>query len=334
MITPANLNLFFTNLNTSIGETYSSTPVRHEAFTSTIPCSTEQMAFAWIGRLDKLRLWLGPRVTHEPAPQTYLVTPQPFELTETIDRFKLDDDQMGVYYRTLPEMGLQAKRWPDFQMRDMLQNTGAWTGTPQNGLDGLTYFNTAHPIDLYNAGAGTYSNDFTGGPVNITYNKPGGTTTIATGGAFGVTPLATIYEYMMQLKAEDGEPVGVTPNMLLIPPQLKAEAELIVNSTFLAPPAWATVSSQVGAADNPFRRFGLTVEIWELLASDATTWYLMDTTKAYRPMLWILREAPVWAYRVQEIDPAVFEAHTYLYGVWARGCPAWGFSWLMVRSGP
>jgi phage major head subunit gpT-like protein len=293
------------------------------------------MSFAWIGRLDKMRLWLGPRITHEPAPQTYTVTPQPFELTEAIDRFKLDDDMMGVYYRTLPEMALQAKRWPDFQMRDMLRNQGAWTGLPQNGLDGLTYFNTAHPVDLYNSGAGTYSNDFTGGGANVAYkNAAGGTVNVLTGGAFSPTALATVVEYMMQLKAEDGEPVGVTPNKLLVPPQLRLESELVVKSTFFAPPAWGTIASQVGAADNPLARFGLEPEVWELLAGDSSTWYVQDTTKAFRPMLWILRYAPVAAYRIAETDPVVFDSHKYLYGYWARGCPAWGFSWLMVRSGP
>lgn len=335
MITPAQLDRFLVTLNTSIGETYSSTPVRYPEFSSTVPCESEQMSFAWIGRLDKMRLWTGSRVTHEPAPQTYTVTPQPFELTETIDRFRLDDDHMGVYMRTIPEMGLQAKRWPDLQMRDMLQNKGAWTGTPQNGLDGLTFFNTAHPVDLYDASKGTYSNDFTGGPVNVAYKKPDGSTVnVATGGALNVNPLATVYEYMTQLSGEDGEPVGVTPNVLLVPPALRLEAETLVKSTFFAPPAWGGISSQVGAADNAFRRFGLEPVIWEILNSDATTWYMLDTTKAYRPLIWVLREAPTWAYRVAETDPSVFDAHKFLYGVWARGCPAWGFSWLMVRSGP
>ncbi len=340
LITPANLAFWFTKLDTQLGYTYSITPTFHEQIASVIPSSTEQNGYAWIGRLDKFRLWQGSRITHEPAPQTYFLINQPFELTEKIDRFKLDDDQMGVYERTMPEMAIQAKKWPDYQLRDLIENSGAQTGNRQNGLDGLTFFNTAHPIDLYNSAAGTYSNDFSGGGANVTY--PNGKT-ILPGGAFGPTSVATLYSYMLQLKAENGEPLGVMPNEILVPTALATEAELVLKSTFYAPPAWNTIgtgasistaggnAAQVGAADNPIRRFGLDFRIIPELTLP-NYWYLLDTKKAFKPFLWQMRQAPVLAARVQEIDPVVFDTHAYLWGYWARGAPGWGFSWLACRS--
>lgn len=331
-ISAANLAFWFTKLDTQLGYTYSITPTFAEQIASTIPSSTEQNGYAWIGRLDKMRLWQGARITHEPAPQTYFLVNQPFELTEKIDRFRLDDDQMGVYERTMPEMAIQAKKWPDYQLRDLIENTGAQTGTRQNGLDGLTYFNSAHPIDLYNPAAGTYSNDFSGGGANVSY--PGGKT-ILTGGAFGPTAVSTLYSYMLTLKAENGEPLGIMPNEVIIPPALATEAELVLKSAFFAPPAWGgsanQITGQVGTADNPIRRFGLDFRIIpELTLSNY--WYMADTKKAFKPFLWQMRQAPVLATRVQETDPAVFDNHTYLWGYWARGAPGWGFSWLCCRS--
>ncbi len=232
LITPANLAFWFTKLDTQLGYTYSITPTFTEAIASLIPSSTEQNGYAWIGRLDKMRLWQGSRIVHEPAPQTYFLTNQPFETTQAIDRFKLDDDQMGVYERTMPEMAIQAKKNSDYQMRDLLESLGAQTGVRQNGLDGLTFWNTAHPIDLYNAAAGTYSNDFSGGGANVTY--PNGKS-VLTGGAFGPTAVSTLYSYMLQLKAENGEPLGVMPSDILIPTSLATEAELVLKSAFFAP---------------------------------------------------------------------------------------------------
>lgn len=339
-ITPANLAFWFTKLDTQLGYTYSITPTFTESIASTIPSSTEQNGYAWIGRLDKLRYWAGSRITHEPAPQTYFLINQPFELTEKIDRFKLDDDQMGVYERTMPEMAIQAKKWPDYQMRDLIENSGVQTGTRQLGLDGLTYFNTAHPVDLYNPAQGTYSNDFSGGGANVTY--PNGRT-ILTGGAFGPTAVSTLYSYMLQLKAENNEPLGIMPNEILVPTALATEAELVLKSSFFAPPAWNTVGTapaaipvtgnmaQVGTADNPIRRFGLDYRIIPELTLP-NFWYLADTKKAFKPFIWQLRQAPVLAARVQETDPTVFDTHTYLWGYWARGAPGWGFSWLCCRS--
>ena len=329
LITPANLAFWFTKLDTQLGYTYSITPTFTEAIASTIPSGTEQNGYAWIGRLDKMRLWQGSRVTHEPAPQTYFLVNQPFELTEKIDQFKLDDDQMGVYERTMPEMAIQAKKAPDYQLRDLIENSGAQTGTRQNGLDGLSFFNTAHPIDLYNAAAGTYSNDFTGGGANVNYANG---KSILTGGAFGPTAVSTLYSYMLQLKAENGEPLGVMPSEILVPTALATEAELVLKSAFFAPPAWSTIGSQVGTADNPIRRFGLDFRIIPEF-TDPTKFYVVDNKKAFKPFIYQLRQAAVLASRVSPTDPVVFDAHTYLFGYWMRFAMGWGFSWLCVRSG-
>ena len=61
LITPANLAFWFTKLDTQLGYTYSITPTFTEAIASMIPSSTEQNGYAWIGRLDKFRLWQGAR---------------------------------------------------------------------------------------------------------------------------------------------------------------------------------------------------------------------------------------------------------------------------------
>lgn len=333
LITPANLAFWFTQLNTQLGYTYSITPTFTEAIASMIPSSTEQNGYAWIGRLDKMRLWQGSRTAHEPAPQTYFLLNQPFELTEKIDRFKLDDDQMGVYERTMPEMAIQAKKAPDYQLRDLIENSGAQTGSRQNGLDGLSYFNTAHPIDLYNAAAGTYSNDFSGGGANVTYANG---KQILTGGAFGPTAVSTLYSYMLQLKAENNEPLGVMPSEILIPTALATEAELVLKSTFFAPPQWGgsanPITGQVGTADNPIRRFGLDFRIIPEFTLP-NVWYMADMKKAFKPFIHQVRQAPVLATRVAETDPVVFDTHAYLWGYWARFAMGWGFSWLCTRSG-
>ena len=327
MISPASFNIFKSTINTMVGQAYSTTPTHYQRFCTTLPSSSSQQVYGWTGMLAKPRLWTGPRVTIEAAPQTYTVVNLPYEETVAIDRFELDDDQYGIYYRILPDLARQTKRLPDYWVRDLLENVGIGAQTPgiQNGFDGLTAFNTAHPVDLYNAAAGTYSNDFTGGGMTI-----GGQ---LVGGAFGVTALATLREYMRSFKAEDQERMGIVPDLVMIPVQLELEAELIVKSMFMAPPAWATVTGQVGAADNPMRRFGLEVMVNELLISN-TKWYLMDTTKALKPLIWQVREAPRMVPRVNENDPMVIDEHRFSWNAWGRAAPGWGFSWLFTRSGP
>ncbi len=325
MITPAKFSIFITTVNTMLGEAYTTTPTLYDKFTTTIPMDSEYLTFGWTGMLPQMRPWVGSRVAFEHAPQTYTVGALPFESTLAVDRFDLDDDKFGIYYRDIPDIARQAKRWPDLQMRNLLENASPWTSNFQLGLDGLTHWNTAHAVDLYDSSKSTYCNDFTGGGQTI-----GG---ILIGGAFGATSFKTLYEYQLTLKAEDGEPMGLTPRTLMYPPQLHGEVELVLKNESFAPPAWGTITGQVGAADNIFRRYGVEPLMNPLLKS-ATKFYLLNEGGGgIKPFAFGLREAPNFVQRISENDPVVFDDHKYLFGNWARGCPAWSFAWLSARSG-
>jgi phage major head subunit gpT-like protein len=328
MITPSNFSVFVTTVNTMIGHVYDTDMVDLVApkISTELPCSSTQLVMGWTGLMPKMRAWFGARQPHEIAGQTYTVVPQPWENTYEIDRFALDDDQLGVYYRLLPDIARQARRHPDYQLRDLIENLGVQTGTRQLGLDGLTHWNSAHQVDLYNAGAGTYTNTTVGG------QSVGGTTI---GGALSPTSFTSVYEYMRTIKGEDGERLGIKGNMLMHPPTLKAEVELILKSTFFAPPSWgayAPITGQTGTADNPLRRFGVEPLENEFLVSN-TNWYLLDTTRAMKPFTWVVREPIHMAQRTNETDPVVFDTHKFLWGQWARNCPAWNLPFLSHRSG-
>ena len=335
MITPAQFNIFVSSVNTLIGAAYEDTvPVAYDKLCETVPSAGSQNVYGWTGMLPKMRLWNGPRVVFEPAPQTYVLANQAFESTLALDRYRLDDDQFGIYYRMLPDMARQARRQPDYMVRDLLENSGDQTGTRQLGLDGLTGFNTAHPVDLYNANAGTFSNDFTGGGFATTFPKAGGgTSSVTVGGAFSPTAVMTSIEYMMTYKAEDGEALGIVPNELMVHPLLRGEAEVVLKNSFFAPPAWGTLTGQVGAAENPISRFGVDLIINPFL-TQAYTWYIADTNRAFMPLIHQVREATRMVPRISENDPVVFDTHQFLYGAWDRQAVGWGPAWLMARSGP
>lgn len=328
MITPAQFQVFVTNVNTMIGAVYATDDVDsiYKDIATELPCSSTQLVLGWTGLMPKMRGWFGPRQPHEPSPETYTVIMIPYENTYAIDRFTLDDDQFGVLYRMLPDMARQAKRQPDYEIRDLIENAGLYTGSRQIGFDGLTHWNSAHPIDVYNAGAGTFSNTTIGG------QSIGGTTI---GGTISPTAFTSVFEYMMTIKGQDGERLGIKPNKLMHPPTLKAEVELILKSTFFAPPSWgayAPITGQVGAADNPLKRFGVEPIQNDFLSSN-TQWYLLDTTKAFKPFLWVNREATRMVPRTNETDPAVFDTHTFQWGQWNRKSAAWDYPFLSHRSG-
>lgn len=338
-ITPQQFSTFVTSIETAIGAVYESTvDISYPRYVTTMPAiDGSQFTMGWTGMMPKPRAWYGSRVVYEPAPQTYTVIPIPYELTFGIDRFRLEDSDVNatsIYWRMLPDMGRQWKRQPEYEIRDLLENTGVQTGTRQVGFDGLTHWNTAHPIDIYNPGfnpgglfsSGTYCNDFTGGGQTI-----GGT---LIGGALSTTSFTSLLAYTQMIPAEDGEVLGITPDVMLIPQTLQVEANFILKATLLASPTWGAFSpltGQVGTADNQLMKMGVEPVVNRFLRQ-TKRWYLLDTTKTFKSFLWVPREAPRTVPRVSETDTNVFDQHRFLWGGWDRVTPAWCYPFLSFRS--
>lgn len=333
--TPAQFQAFVTNVNTLIGHVYDEERVDlvAEKITTELECKSQQMVFAWTGMIPKMRVWYGPRIVNEAAPQTYTVIPKPYENTLGIDRFTLDDDQFGVLYRQLPDMGRQKRRQKDYEFRDLLENSGAMTGAVnQGGFYGVNGFSQAIPINFYAASQGTYANDFTGGGYTPSSGMFSGQ---LVGGPLSPVAFSTVRQYMMSILGEDNEVLGVEPNAMMVPTPLEVTARYILQAEFLGPPsygAFTTVGSQVGASDNMLRKLGCELIVNKFL-KNITRWYLLDLTKNMKPFLWVVRQEGALVPRVAETDPNVFDSHTLLWGMWNRVVPAWGFPFMYARSG-
>jgi phage major head subunit gpT-like protein len=341
-LTAAQYTAFITTVDTSISAVWGEQDADETEgrWTTDHPMAGgSQITFGWTGLMPKPRPWFGSRVMYEPAAQTYTVSPIPYELTYTIDQFVLDDSDvntMSIFWRMLPDMTRQWRRQKCYEVRDMLENSGVQTGGRQNGLDGLTFFNTAHPLDIYNPGfnpggvlftGGTYCNDFIGGQsIN----------SVTVGGALTTTNFSSLLEYMTMIPGEDGEVLGVRPDVMIVPSTLYVEAQFILKATMLAPQtwgAWSTSGTQVGTQDNMLARMGVEPVVNPFLKK-TTRWYLADTKRSFRPVLWVTREAPRTVPRTNPQDPIVWDSHRYAWGGWDRVMPAWGPSFLMARSGP
>lgn len=324
LITPQNLNLFFTNLETRFWQAYGAAPEFTSRIATTYAVSSEQWASGWIGMLNEMREWVGPRKVSSPAPQTYVVPIQNFELTESVDQFKLADDTYGIYAPMVDFMGTQAKKWSDYQLRDLLLNQGSQTGARQKGLDGLNHWSQVHPVNFYDTSYGTYSNDFLGG---LSVNG------VTVGGALSTTAFSTLWQEIASRKSENGEALGVMADLSMYAPQLKYTMDSILQAQFLAPATIGNLTGLVGSSENLLKGMTDSLMVPELAAAP-NNWYQLVTNRAIKPFSWLMRKAPDFVYRISPQDPVVFDTHTNLYGSTARGAPAWSFAWLSARSGP
>ena len=324
ILNPTNIDRFFASLNTAYNMQYNAVPTFHERFATTYPCTSTTWLTAYLTQIENFRIWKGSRHVRTPAPMTYQVTPLPWELTVEIDTFLLQDDQFAIYSKQAEMLGEKARKVPDQALRDLLEGYGDFAGAAQTSLDEVTHWNSAHPVDFWDAGKGTYCNDF--GTAGVSVNG------VTVGGTFSTAAYSTVWEEMSTRKDESGEVDGVIADLLMVPPQLHFSAKQITQGQLFAGPAIGGLSGQVGAVDNPYK--GSTDLLMNpYLARQPATWYMMQAGGVVKPVAWILHTAPQMVQRSAATDPIVFDRHAMLWGGWLRAVPAWGPPRMSSRSG-
>ena len=259
---------------------------------TTVPSNTRTNTYGWMGRLLKMRKWDGPRVIQNLNTFAYQLENEPYELTVGVDRDDIEDDQLGVYNPLFDEMGRNAQKWPDQVLKTALQ-----AGTTNLGFDGVAFFSTAHPLNA----AGNQSNNFT--------------TT-----ALNATNFSTVRAAMSAYTGEDGEPLGVNPDTLIVPPQLEDTANTIVTAEYGS-----------SGASNVQKGQAKVVVVPEL-SNQGTTWYLADSSNAIKGLVWQLRKAPEFVSKTELTDDNVFFQKQFVWGVDARGVAGYGPWFLMARA--
>lgn len=87
------------------------------------------------------------------------------------------------------------------------------------------------------------------------------------------------------------------------------------------------------ATDHPVTNaLGATIQISNMQAGTGTPWYLLDTSRAVRPMIWQEREGYEFTAMTDSDNPQVFLNDQYLYGIRARVNAGFGLWQLAFGS--
>ena len=243
-----------------------------------------------------MREWLGPRVVTNLVGKAFTVTNQDWELTIGVDRNDIQDDNLGTYDPLFAELAEAARKNPDQRLRTLIQS-----GTTENGFDDVPFFGTTHPLDP----AGNQVNSFTTSPLTAANYE-------------------TVRQSMRCFTGENGEPLNVMPNLLVVPPQLEKEARDILNADF--------ISVASGSTQNNTLKGSAELMVLGDLCNEATVWYLMVTNRAMRPFINQTRMASQLTNMTQATDANVFFNKEFFWGVDSRGAAGFGPWWLAARS--
>jgi phage major head subunit gpT-like protein len=157
IINRANLQVLFTAFNVAFNQAFEAAPTLYNMLAMTVPSSTTQNQYAWLGRTTRFREWLGDRQVQNLSSYDFAIKNKTFENTVGVEREVIEDDQFGLYTPMLAQLGQDAKQHPDELVFELLRN-----GHTRTCYDGQFFFDTDHPVVNASGGTDSVANDLGG----------------------------------------------------------------------------------------------------------------------------------------------------------------------------
>lgn len=228
------------------------------------------------------------------------------------------------------QIGAYAAYWPQQEIARAIK------ANPVT-YDGLSFFHGSHPVNPFDASAGTFANVFTGaasgaypGALPI-----GGATTVEV----ALANLAKAVAYVASIKM----PNGVTPRFLrlaglIVPPALMARAVQLTNAKFIAQSAASGALSGDIEAVVRYLSFGMPIQADELGAafggSDSSYYLLMEeiTTNELGAFVYVDREPFSVAYHGPMTDAELARKREFQWTTEGRNTVGAGHPYLLFRA--
>ncbi|MFB9160432.1 Mu-like prophage major head subunit gpT family protein [Chromobacterium violaceum] len=296
IVNASTLKAIFVNLKTTFNNAFSAAPSQWQKVAMLVPSSTKTNDYKWLSNFPRMQKWIGEKTVKALAASSYSITNDDWEVTVEVDRNDIDDDNLGIYAPQAQMAGESAKQLPDEIVFDLVNK-----GFISLCYDGQYFFDVDHVV----AGQ-SVSNKGT--------KKLSAASLAAARASYGAARTA-----MKKFRDDEGRPLNIAPNVLLVPPALEDDANLLM-----------TTERFEDGKPNPYRNTA-TVVVAPWLNSD-TAWFLLDTSRPVKPFIYQERKKPNF---VQQTDPQaddVFNRKKYKFGAEARAAGGYGFWQLAYGS--
>lgn len=272
LISTTSLNAIRVGFNGAFNRGLGQAETQYGRVATTVPSTTKENRYGWLGKMPNVRQWIGPRVVHGIGEHDYSIKNVPYELTLGVDRDDIEDDNLGVYDPLFVEFGESVAAHPDLLVWNLLK-----AGFDTECYDGQYFFDSDHPV-LDEDGAETTVSNTGGGsgtpwflmstkraikpiiyqerrkPEFVALDNPNDEnvfrnkeflygTDLRCNVGFGFWQMAygskqtldansfkAARQGMMELKGDYGRPLGIVPDLLVVPPSLEDAAEEILKA--------------------------------------------------------------------------------------------------------
>lgn len=227
------LDLAFKGFKTIYSEAFEAAETHYDKVAMTVPSSSRDETYGWIGQFPQLREWVGPRHVKNLAAHGFAITNRTFESTVAVKRADVEDDRLGIFKPMFAEMGTFARRHPEELVFSLLKD-----GFSSPSFDGTTFFAEDHELEIDGEKV-TDSNDphvfmndqYLYG-VRARVNAGFGLWQLAYGSKSELTigSYAAARAAMMDFRSDGGRILGVKPTVLVVPPSLETQGLQILNA--------------------------------------------------------------------------------------------------------
>ena len=298
--------LLLAGLKTQFFKTFNEQPSDYDKICTVVPSDKDSEHYAWLGALPSVREILDERQVGEFAEYEYYIRNKTWESTVAVDRASIEDDQYGQVSVRIKSLAMEAKAHIDQLVFGLLA-----AGFTTNCYDGTPFFGT-HPIGKNSGTSGqTQTNASTEGLSGS-----------------GVQDAITA---MRRTLNDQGRPMAIQPDTLVVPPELEFEAWQIMNSLYHVDPLISPATQDLRS--NPLR--GMLRIVASPYLTLTNNWFLLDSKRAVRAIVLQMRRE--FEFNALEVNSETgFMRDKYLYGIRGRynvGFGDWRTAWGSTGGG-
>jgi len=108
---------------------------------TTVPSTTREQDYGWLGKIPNVREWVGDRVVHNITQAGYTIRNKSYEVTISVSKDDIEDDNLGIYGPLFTELGAASGAHYDQLVFGLLK-----AGFATACYDRQYFFDTDHPV--------------------------------------------------------------------------------------------------------------------------------------------------------------------------------------------
>ena len=284
-VNQANLRGLNVTFSTAYNKAFDGVKTNYEKIATTVPSTTAETDYKWLGQLPQMKEWVGEREIQKMAAYGYSIKNKKFEMTVSVPRDDIEDDQYGVYTPLFSNMGEAAAEHPDTLVFETMKK-----GFTEKCYDGKPFFATDHPSG---EGGKTPTS-------NMSHLK------------LSTDSYEAARTAIMSVTGDKGKSLNLVPDLLVVAPANEKMARLILKA------------DQIEGTTNVYKDTAELLVATEL-ADKPDAWFLLCTNKFLKPFIFQKRKPVELTALTRNNDENVFMRDEFVWGADGRSNAGYGF---------